>query len=127
MTWYSVKDIDKFVEETRSISFIKFNESNIELDDPICKLLLLNKDENVDNVLSEQETKTIIMQFVKKRKNEYRISENIFIEILVNLNSRIVSNTLRILASKNIIEMAFDEELNDFVFWKKDEEEKEEK
>lgn len=121
MTWYNVKNIDKFVKETMDISFAKFNESNENLDDPISSLLVLCRDEDKNDILSEKEAKTIILEHIKKRKNKYKISENIFLEILLNLNSRIVSNSLRVLASKDIIEMAFDDELNDFVFWKKDE------
>ena len=125
MTWYNVKDLDKFVKETVKISFVKFKESNEQLNDPLSKLLLLNQDENKSEILSEKEAKTIVLEHLNKQKNKYRISEKIFLDILLNLNSRIVSNTLRILSSKNIIEMAFDDELNDFVFWKKEDNEKE--
>jgi hypothetical protein len=127
MTWYNVKDLNEFVKETIKISFSKFKESNEQMNDPLSELLLLSQGENQNELLSEKEAKAIILGHVKKSKSKYRISESIFLEILLDLNSRIVSNKLRILASKDIIEMAFDEALNDFVFWKKENNEKEKK
>jgi hypothetical protein len=127
MTWYNVKDLNEFVKETIKISFSKFKESNEQMNDPLSELLLLSQGENQNELLSEKEAKAIILGHVKKSKSKYRISESIFLEILLDLNSRIISNKLRILASKDIIEMAFDEALNDFVFWKKENNEKEKK
>ena len=41
------------------------------------------------------------------------------------MNARLVSNILSSLASKGLIESAYDPEINDFVFWTVDGDEKE--
>lgn len=101
------------------MSFEKFKESNeILKKDPISDLLKIESD-NLDKILSEKEAELIIIPHLKNNTsdNSYNVTEDKFINILEKLNSRIVSNILGSLASKEIIEMAFDNEINDFVFW----------
>jgi hypothetical protein len=44
-----------------------------------------------------------------------------FSDIIHKLNDRMVSNIINILTQKGLIETAFDNEANDFVFWINDE------
>jgi hypothetical protein len=53
------------------------------------------------------------------------LSDQKFIEMMECFNSRMVSNILSGLVQKDILDSAYDEELNDFVFWVKDDENKE--
>ena len=45
-----------------------------------------------------------------------------FDEILIQLNQRMVSNIVRGLVKKGVVDSAFDSERNDFIFWVKDKE-----
>ena len=57
------------------------------------------------------------MPLIKKKKNKYVITENNFSKIIQQIGARITSNLLQSLTSKGIIETAFDEKQNDFIFW----------
>lgn len=117
MIWYIIIDLKNFLKQTRIMSFEKFKEANDLTKDAFSKLLATEND-NLHDILSEKEAEMIIMPFLKNDEpEEYKISEDTFIRILESLNSRIVSNILVKLASKNVIEMAFDNEVNDFIFW----------
>jgi hypothetical protein len=78
--------------------------------------------------LSHKEALLIIKELVKKQKNRktnqirYTINDSIFADIIYRLNDRMVSNIVSGLVQKGLIETAFDDETNDFVFWIKEEE-----
>lgn len=113
--WYYVEDLDKFLEKIREISYDKFIEINQESKDE-----LANKfNQDLDEILSEQETSNITMPFLKTKNGKCKISEKTIIKIIEKLNSRMVSNSLNKLVSSGIIESAYDNDLNDFVFWVK--------
>ena len=52
------------------------------------------------------------------------VSDDLFISIIQILNDRMVSNTLANLVSKGLVESAYDSELDDFIFWVKENYEK---
>lgn len=125
MTWYIIIDLDNFIKQTRIMSFSKFKESNEAVNDSVTDLLVSEK-ENLDKMLSEKEAELIIMPHLKiHEENKYKVSEKTFMSILESLNSRIISNILQDLASRDIIEMAYDSNINDFVFWMKEKPNKE--
>lgn len=68
----------------------------------------------------------IIKELVKKQKNRktkeirYTINDSIFADIVFKLNDRMVSNIVMGLVQRGLIESAFDDDANDFVFWVKD-------
>ena len=84
--------------------------------------------EEFDKLLSPEESKVIVTQILKKQKHKttqklrYLVSDDLFISIIQILNDRMVSNTLANLVSKGLVESAYDSELDDFIFWVKDEE-----
>lgn len=115
---YLINDLDEFVSYVRKISFEAFCESNglnvneLAEDD-------INKE--IDDSISLVEVKNIVLSNVTKTKNEeYKFKEKKLTKILMDINSRILSNALNNLVKKNLVEVAFDEEQNDFVFWAKD-------
>ena len=67
---------------------------------------------------------------VKKQKHKltsnirYIVSEDLYMNIINALNDRLVSNILNNLVNKGIVETAFDEKANEFIFWVKNEEKK---
>lgn len=119
---YQINDLNEFVVYIRKISLEKFSESNYLVDDCFSSCLSEEKKLNeVDNIISLQEVENIVLNIVKKNKNgEYRFREKKLFKIIEEINTRIISNILNNLVKKDIIDVGFDEEQNDFVFWIKD-------
>ena len=124
--WYIIKDIEKFIDTTRILVFNNFaqdgkDDINFSLDTKI------DSTEELDQVLSYNESASIIDGLIKKEINKkskkirYLLSDNLFLDIVESLNSRMVSNILSGLVSKGLVETAFDDNANDFIFWIKDE------
>jgi hypothetical protein len=128
-TWYIVPDLEKFTDKARAIVYNNFgvwqNKDNLDImiDD-----VIENDKEEFDKVLSHKEALLIVKELVKKQKNRktkkvrYTINDSIFADIIYRLNDRMVSNIVSGLVQKGLIETAFDDEANDFVFWIKEEE-----
>jgi tetratricopeptide (TPR) repeat protein len=89
-------------------------------------LRILGKKEEFDKILSYQESLVIIKENIKKEKNKktkkyrYLLNDIIFADIVHQLNERMTSNIVNRLVQKGLIETAFDDESNDFVFWAAD-------
>lgn len=124
--WYIIKDIEKFIDTTRILVFNNFaqdgkDDINFSLDTKI------DSTEELDQVLSYNESASIIDGLIKKEINKkskkirYLLSDDLFLDIVESLNSRMVSNILSGLVSKGLVETAFDDNANDFIFWIKDE------
>lgn len=128
--WYTIFDIDGFVETTRILVYDLFGSKN-SVKDPfenIKKIQDLSEEEQAElnSVLTQQESLNIVKNMAKikihkkTKQKAYMISEKMFADLLDHLNSRMVSNMLHNLANKGLLEIAFDEEKNDFIFWPKD-------
>ena len=119
---YVIKDIDKFVDETRRIVFGAFGQppEQDEIDDFISELSDTDMEE-LDKTLSHEECMAILNDKIIPRKTrkglKYIISEQQFEEIIEDFNSRLVSNLLNELVSKGLIETGWSDEENDFIFW----------
>jgi hypothetical protein len=131
--WYVVPDLDNFTDKARAIVYNNFgvwnNPDNLDI---LIDDVVENEQEEFDKVLSHQESLVIVKELVKKQKNRktkeirYTINDNIFADIVHRLNDRMVSNIITGLVDKGLLETAFDNESNDFIFWiKNDENEKE--
>jgi len=126
-TWYVVPDLDDFTDKARAIVYNNFgvwnNPDNIDI---LIDDVVENEQEEFEKVLSHQESLVIVKEFVKRQKNKktkqtrYTLNDTIFAEIIHSLNDRMVSNIINGLVQKGLIETAFDDESNDFVFWVKD-------
>jgi hypothetical protein len=125
---YVIKNIRKFINKTRIIVYNNFG--GWEDKQVNTKLTLKNKTEKgeLDQILPFNESKSIILPLIKKEKNihtskvRYVINDQDFNKALMDLNSRMISNIIASLVNKGLIETAFDEKVNDFVFWVKDNE-----
>lgn len=115
--WYDIPNVDNFIKKIRKFSFDKFMEINNSNDENIIKL---NAKNDVDSLITIEETKNIIMPMIKINKQGHKISEKKIYKIVEKLNSRMISNSLSSMVSEGILESAFDSELNDFVFWEKE-------
>jgi hypothetical protein len=128
---FVIKDLDHFIDSTRKLVFNSFGKQDAS-NQSINQMLYSDMSESdineMDRVLSISETEIIIKNRLKKQKNKttgehrYILTESQFCDIVEDLNSRMVSNLLSELAAKGMIESAYDSELNDFVFWIKDDE-----
>ena len=128
--WFAINDLDEFVDAARILIFNSFGK-NLETEDQleVEKLLDCNKDnrEELDKSLSHDECSTIAKGVLKTKINKitkkvtYYINDTKFMEFLELLNDRMVSNILNDLANMGLIESAFDNDSNDFIFWIKDE------
>jgi hypothetical protein len=62
-------------------------------------------------------------QFNKKTKAErYLITDKMYMQLIEDMNDRMVSNVLNNLVNKGLLETGYDAESDDFVFWIKDNE-----
>lgn len=131
--WMEVISLDKLANFSRKVIYYNFDEQNNSLGDKeflekIDKIEHTNNKE-LDKVLPIDETKAILsdLTFKKRNKKDKKvytfIKESDYEEALLQMNERMVSNIVKNLVSRGLVESAFDSEKNDFVFWvKKDEE-----
>lgn len=124
--WYRIKDLDGFINSTRLIVFNNFGKDDSNNTEEFFSELSKEEQEEMDKVLSYSESSLIIKSLAKTKTNKkskkisYVINDKIFEEIIVALGDRMSSNILNGLVNKGLVEMAFDDEKNDFVFWVKD-------
>jgi hypothetical protein len=111
--WFVIKDKDQFIESTRILVFNSMGdkESNLKF-----TLNPEDKDE-LDSILSFDETKNIMIPHFRKqinkrsKKERYLLEDSKYEEILELVGSRMVSNILHNLVKKGLVEC------NDFIFW----------
>jgi Mg/Co/Ni transporter MgtE len=127
MSKYDIYDLEMFVQKTRVLVYNSFGTSSKPIDEIDMDFENLNKDQQkeIDNCLSEKEALNIVLEHVlQKRDRDGNIinllSEENFMAIINDFSLRMTSNILNTLASKGLVDSAFDEETNDFVFWAKD-------
>ena len=131
---YIIDDLEEFTRSARKLVFNGFDKSIGDDPDEFTKLITeISQDdlEEMDQILTQQESLVIVKSLAKEQKHKitnesrYLIDEKIFSQIIEEMNGRLVSNMLTSLASKGLIESAYDEQINDFVFWIKDDENRE--
>jgi len=128
--WYVIHDMDAFTNHVRVLVYNAFgsglseDKEDPEIDDLI-SVKPEDKDE-LDKILSFEESLNIATQIVKKQKNKktnnirYVVNDSIFLQVIESLNDRMVSNLLNNLVNKGVLETGFDNETNDFLFWIKE-------
>lgn len=134
---YIVEDIQQFTQTLRKVIFNGFSmaeESSGDKDNEDFLSLLKEQSDaeikEMDSILSQQESLAIVYENLRKQINKtskkvrYIVTDKMLNHIIESLNSRMVSNLLMSLSKKGIIESAYDESINDFVFWVRDENEK---
>jgi len=125
--WLIIKDLDGLINSARALIFNNFGKTEPIDDSDVGSLSVpLDSQEELDKILSFEESKIIVTNLAKKQKNKksflvrYLINDEIFEKIVYSLNDRMVSNILNGLVNKGMIETAYDNEIDDFVFWVKD-------
>ena len=135
MEWFTIIDLEAFVDSTRVLVYELFgNESkgkdkneNIAKTNTDYKKLTKIEKEEINECLTYKESLLISKDFLKERVNKklnqkkYIISEKSYLSFLESLNARLVSNMLSKMVKQDLLDSAFDEESNDFIFWLKEE------
>ena len=122
--WFIIKDLESFVKYTRKLVFESYDNDKFSNNSTN---LSSTDQEELEKLLPYNESLVIVQSIAKKQKNKKNnktrlvINENIYIDILTGLGERMTSNIIQGLVKKGLIETAFDDESNDFVFWIKDE------
>jgi tRNA C32,U32 (ribose-2'-O)-methylase TrmJ len=135
MEWFAIVNLDSFVNSTRVLVYELFGNQDKEKNDSVAKtntdyekLTSIEKKE-INECLTHQESLLISKEFItekeskKLKKKRYIISDKDYLSFLESLNARLVSNMLSKMVKQDLLDTAFDEESNDFVFWLKEEEE----
>ena len=124
---YTITNLEKFVESTRVLVFDAFGKTdNHDPGELTMNLTELKPEEQVeiDSVLSQQEGLIIARDFIREKtrnkKTIYIISEKKYMAMIESFNERLVSNMLKNLTQSGLLESAYDSELNDFIFWIKE-------
>lgn len=126
--WFSINNLDEFTRSARVIVYNHFGKwkEESELDNLIDDVAQEEK-EDFDRILSQEESLLIVKEIAKKQAHKktkeirYMITDQMFMEIIDQLNNRMVSNVLQSLVNKGLVESSYDSNINDFVFWVKDE------
>jgi len=128
---YIIDDLEQFTKSARTLVFNGFDKSIGDDPDEFTKLITeISQDDlkEMDEMLTQKESLLIVKSLAKEQKHKvsnkirYLIDELIFSKIIEKLNERLVSNMLLSLVKRGMIESAYDENINDFIFWVKDNE-----
>jgi hypothetical protein len=128
--WYIINDLNDFTNKIRYIVYNNFGNQETETNNKNIfseKISSVEEDE-LNNILSFKESLLIVKSLIKKQKNKKTLktrlilNEENFENIVKDLNIRMVSNILNSLVKKGLMESGFDNEVNDFVFWVKEDE-----
>lgn len=131
--WFIIEDLDKFVESTRVIIFDGFGNKEKNSENIANKLSDLSKEDQdeLNEVLTQNECLIMSKEFIKTQKNKVTdktrmiLDNRSYMKMIETFNSRMVGNMLNGLVNRGLVESAFDEESNDFIFWVKDDTNKE--
>lgn len=127
--WFIIDNIVEFIESTRTLIFNTFGKTNEQQLDKLSFIISeLDEEERdeLDRTLTQEECMVISKEFIitkinkKTKEKRYTISTDRYMKMIESFNTRMISNLLRDLTNKGILESAYDSESNDFVFWLKD-------
>ena len=130
--WLEIHNIKEFTDFIRNIVYVSFldsteDEETYEIDiSKSFETLTKAEKEEMEEVLNTKECSNIILENSRRLKNKktkkikYLINDQLLHKIIESINQRMVSNIIAKLVKKGVLESAFDEEKNDFVFWNKE-------
>ena len=124
---YVIHNLTKFLDASRVWLYVIFGgeEPTKTMTKRYADLDAEEKQE-IDQVLSMREVINISAGYLKHNldNDTWTITEKQYEDFLVELSGRLTSNILASMVSSGILESAYDSEINDFVFWRKDTDEK---
>jgi hypothetical protein len=131
--WFFINDFDDFVDHSRSLVFKFFGAINEVADDSMtASLAQMSQEEleEMDETLTHDESAIIIKNYAKKQVNRktkeirYCLTDKLLQSIIEDMNNRMISNILNSLVNKGVLDSAYDSDQNDFIFWVKDDDNK---
>jgi hypothetical protein len=128
MKKYIIENLNEFIDASRTLVYNVFGEekSNQAIMEDYSfdfniNTLVDEEREELDKCLSYKETELIMKDYITEKnigdKSVYFINESEYFTFLESLNRRLVSNLVQTLVEKGALESAFDEDVNDFIFW----------
>ena len=128
--WFIINDLDEFVNKTRTLVFNSFGKENDQdISDISLDISSESELEEMNIILSHNESLIIAKNILrcqtnkKNKSKRYLVSTGLYHKYITSLNERMIGNILNRLVNKGLVESAFDNDSNDFVFWIKDENE----
>ena len=127
--WFSIHNIGDFVDSARKLVFHFFDETNKNSEEGFLDAITNMSESDMSELnttLTHEESYIIVMNYVSKKINKktgeprYYITDQILMDIVEALNSRMISNILNNLVNKGVIETAYDSDIDDFIFWIKE-------
>lgn len=112
-----------FLETTRVWVYGLFGGTEVgDILDLRYKNLDSEEKEELDTYLTLKEVTTIAVSYIRfdKTNKQYIISLSDYESFVEALNSRLISNIMNGLVAKGQLECAFDDEKQDFIFWRKE-------
>ena len=124
--WFVIKNLEEFTDKTRAMVYNNFGKWDVaSSESDLIDSVSTDEQGDLDSILPHKESLNIIMGIAKRQTNKktkkirYIINDKLFMDIMQDLNSRMISNVLSSLVKKGLVESSYDTELNDFVFWAK--------
>lgn len=127
--WLNIVNLDKLINFSRKVVYANLGEEYTDVSDAGFLELVENMPEEqleeMNSILSLSEARAIFKPFVKQQRHKKTLNiktsilESDYDTILRQLSERMISNIVRNLVNRGLVESAFDEEKNDFVFWVK--------
>lgn len=128
-SWLELSNIDKLIDFSRKLVYYNFdNESASLSDENFLKKIEKMSDRvepEIEELLPFFEVKSMFMEQIVERDQVPCIMEDSYDQLLVDMNHRMISNIVLSLVKKGVLDSAFDDEKNDFVFWVRKEDEEE--
>jgi hypothetical protein len=131
MSWYNITDLSEFIEASRVLIYNNFGKEGETVDVSKVSISKLTPEEQteIQQVLNQIEAVAIAKEFLVENdsheQDKYRISDKNYLKFLDSLNDRLVSNMLNKMVGQGLLESAYDDKTNDFIFWMKDDNKKE--
>jgi len=123
--WYEITDLKLFVESSRVLVYSLFGSLSdsykVYIDE-----LNIEEQQEINALLTYSECMDMIKPILKTTStdNEYKISSDEYLDFVESINLRLISNILKSLVNKGLLETGFDDSINDFIFWIPDENKK---
>lgn len=105
--------------DTNVYSIIDLDGYAVSVRDFVAKSFLDNYTENLDNYISIEQVKNIIIGYSLGQDEEYNylVNEEVFNDTFEDIREWIFNVGVAKLASKGLVECAWDDDANEMVFW----------
>ena len=119
-----IQDLDMLVDWSRKLVYCAFGAKEDQQDIEVAMMEAESLEENKESTEELNQVLPLNESIVKKKRKSNQeivlfISDDDYHIFLEDLNRRLVSNLIGSLVNKGVLDSAFDDERNDFIFWVK--------